>query len=618
MKYNNKKISVIIVIALCIVMLSGFTACRNETSRVEAILENMTTDEKIGQVLLMNFRKWQPDRETEILDDELAYVPDTEEVYEEILTVLKDYHLGNILLFGESTKTKEVTINQTVKYQEAAKENGDIPLIIAMNHEGGSVVRMLQSTRMPGNMALAATGDVENAKKAGDILGMEAAACGFNLDLAPVVDVNNNQYNPVIGLRSFGADPVLVSDFASAYAKGLAEQNVIATAKHFPGHGDTDTDTHTGQAMVDKSYEDWYKCEAVPFVRLIEEDIPVIMSAHIQYPQLDGTQVISKTTGEGIYLPATLSKEILTGILREKLGFDGVICTDALDMDAIVHHFGREEAVIMALNAGADLLCNPVSVRCKGDVYKLEELYEEIKTAIEDGRLREERLNEAVLRILKLKEAYGILDYEPQNAGEMMEKANSLVAGEENRKTERDISEKAVVQFGVANLTEIKGGDRVIFFVPYEEKSPSVEFTVNRLKKEGAIPDIKFEIEDYNELKKLTPGLLSKIKEANRVIVITEASAASLKDEDHWLSRMPRLILEEAENASVISSGLPYDINNFEAFPVYVVFGNIGMLPDDAKTGVITGKYGPNIPAGIGAALGAFKANGTLPVEVKK
>lgn len=626
MRYT-KKIKTIMMI-LCLIMILGLTACQNKankapeityeeaSTRVEKLLENMSVDEKIGQVLLMNFRKWEINHDTEIPAKDAGKVPDTEELNDEILEIVKAYHIGNIILFGESTKTTEMTIQQTNKYQQAAKENGDIPLIIAIDQEGGSVTRILQGTRMPGNMALAATNDVEYAIKTGKILGMEMAACGINLNFGPVVDVNSNRYNPIIGLRSFGSDPKLVGDYGVAYAKGLKEENIISSAKHFPGHGDTDTDTHTGLALVNKTYDEWYACEAVPFVRMINEKVPVIMSAHIQYPQLDSTQVISKSSGEKIYLPATVSKKILTGILREKLGYEGVICTDAMDMAAISDHFGTSEAIIMALNAGVDMLCNPVSVRCKGDVNRLTEVYDAIKAAINDGTLSEKRLDEAVLRILKLKEAYGILDYEIKAVNETINNANIIIANDENRQIEREISEKAVVHYGDAKKLEIHDGETVLFMVPYASEGFSIEFAVNRLRKENAIPDIKLEKDCYNKLEELTPKLLEKIHNADHVVVISEANAAALKDENHWLSKMPKLILKEAKNAAIISAGLPYDVKNYEGYPVYVIFGNDTMLEEDSKTGVITGYYGPNFPAGVGAVLGTFEATGVMPVKV--
>lgn len=213
---------------------------------------------------------------------------------------------------------------------------------------------------MPGNMALGAADDVNVTKEAASVIGQELAALGINADFAPDVDVNSNPANPIIGIRSFSDDADAVAKHGAAFVRALNDTGVISTLKHFPGHGDTDTDSHTGLPMIDKSYNELKANELVPFKACIEAGSQMIMTAHIQYPQIEKTTYKSVLTGEDIYLPATLSKTIITDILRGDMGYDGVVVTDAMNMDAVAKHFDKFDAAKLAIEAGVDILLMPV------------------------------------------------------------------------------------------------------------------------------------------------------------------------------------------------------------------------------------------------------------------
>ena len=395
--------------------------------RIEETIGQMSIEEKIGQVLLMDFRMWLTEEERakqleaavkntdmEVSNEaQIAYQPEPHGLTvlnEEIRGIIADYHLGNIILFGENCADPQALTHLTYDLQHAAIDSGNFPLIIGTDQEGGNVTRLGNGTCMSGNMAVGASKEPENAYLTGQVIGSELNAVGINCDFAPVADVNSNRDNPVIGMRSFSDDPALVAEMAAAMAKGLKDTDTIACAKHFPGHGNTDTDSHTGLPLVEENYEEWLACDGLPFKNLAEQgNVGMVMTAHIQYPGLDDTRVKSALDGEEIYLPATLSKTILTEILKGKLGFQGVVVTDAMNMDAIADNFGPEEAVIMALDAGADLVCIPASLRSLEDLPKLDALYTAIKSAVSDGTLAEERLDDAVMRVMRLKEEAGIL-----------------------------------------------------------------------------------------------------------------------------------------------------------------------------------------------------------------
>ncbi len=347
-------------------------------------------------MLMPDFRKWNGENVTEMLP--------------EIEHLVKDYHLGGVILFRENVVTTEQTTRLVNDYQEAAEKFG---LLMTIDQEGGIVTRLQSGTDMPGNMALGATRSTDISYNVGKAIGEELSALGINTNFAPVLDVNNNPDNPVIGVRSFGEDPDLVADMGIAYTKGLQSTGVAATAKHFPGHGDTDVDSHLGLPEVPHDKERLKEVELYPFQQAMDAGIDMIMTAHVTFPKIDDTKVISKKTGEEIALPATLSHKVLTELMREEMGFDGVITTDALNMNAITDHFGSVDAVIRAVKAGSDIVLMPVG---------LEEVRNGLLTAIEEGEITEERIEASVERILTLKLERGIIKQEsPQPLDEKLQ-----------------------------------------------------------------------------------------------------------------------------------------------------------------------------------------------------
>ena len=266
----------------------------------------------------------------------------------------------------------------------------DYPLLFGIDQEGGPFTsyRVDNATLFPGQMALAAAGDTDLAYRIAKATGEELSFAGFNLVFGPVADVYSNPDNPVIGVRSFGAEPEKVSAFATAYMKGLLEANVISVAKHFPGHGDTDTDTHLALAQITKSKEELEEVDLVPFQTLIDADIPAIMTAHIIFSDLDPAA------------PATLSSLVLTGLLREQLGFEGLIITDYMDMKAITDSYGAGEAAVLSVLAGSDLVIVGAGPTVQQEVYTA------LLDAHRSGRLPEARVREAVTRSQALAEQF--------------------------------------------------------------------------------------------------------------------------------------------------------------------------------------------------------------------
>lgn len=459
--------------------MSGVSAT---TSRVDSLLSNMSLRQKITQMMMVDFRQWKT------ADEEAK--SDFTKMNSEVQKIVEDYDFGSVIFFANNIKETKQSFNLTMDLQKAATKDNGIPLLITTDQEGGIVYRLGSGTALPGNMALGATGDVNNAKIAGEIIGSELSSLGINTTLAPVVDVNNNANNPVIGLRSYGEDAEMVGKMASAEIEGLAEYNVIGCAKHFPGHGDTATDSHYGLPMVNKSKEELLNNELKPYQVAIDQGIEMIMSAHILYPQLDDTTVHSDKTGKEEKLPSTLSHKILTDLLKGEMGFNGVVVTDAMNMAGIANTYDEVQAVKLAINAGVDLICMPTNITCLEDMSKLDAIIDGVEKAVNDGEIQESRLDDAVTRVLTLKENKGILDWKESNYS--LEKALATVGCDENRAKEREIAAKAVTVVKNENNTlplNVTKKSKVLLVAAENNQRSLMKYGVERAKKAGLIPD---------------------------------------------------------------------------------------------------------------------------------
>ena len=309
---------------------------------------------------------------------------------EDFLHSLERFHIAGVTLFRSRNMRNPQQVQQlTDSLQAAARAAGVAPLLIGADQEGGQLMAIGEGvTQLPGNLALGATGSVELARLAGEVLGAELSAMGINIDYAPSCDVNSNPKNPVIGTRSFGEDPAMVARLACATIEGIQSQGVAATAKHFPGHGDTSSNSHHGVPVARRDLAGLEQTEFPPFRSVIEAGVRLIMSAHVALPALTGRED----------LPSTLSTEILTTLLREQMGFEGVIITDAMDMHAIQQGEAFGADAIRAAQAGADLLLittNPA------DCHRA---YEGILSAAHSGRIAQQEIQQSAGRVLALKE----------------------------------------------------------------------------------------------------------------------------------------------------------------------------------------------------------------------
>ncbi|MEO7019730.1 MAG: beta-N-acetylhexosaminidase, partial [Ktedonobacteraceae bacterium] len=333
-------------------------------------VSNLTRDEQIGQLMMVGFPGTEP-------------TPG-------LIELIQHQHVGNIVLFSHNVRDARQLRELTNRLQEIARESGQrYPLLIALDQENGMVRRLKDdATIFPGNMALGATGDEQSAYAVARASGLELHALGINMNLAPVVDVNNNPANPVIGVRSFGEDPQQVARLANAAIHGYQSAGIATCIKHFPGHGDTATDSHLAMPTVPYAMERLEQIELVPFKSGIAAGTDCVMTAHIYFPALmHDTQ-----------LPATLSPAVVRQLLREQLGFQGVVMTDCLEMNAVSETVGVSTGAVLAAQAGNDLLL--ISHRYDRQWAGIAA----IKAAVEAGEIASEQIHQSVERILKLKQ----------------------------------------------------------------------------------------------------------------------------------------------------------------------------------------------------------------------
>ncbi|OUR60859.1 beta-hexosaminidase [Colwellia sp. 39_35_sub15_T18] len=344
--------------------------------------------------------------------------------------------IGAVVLFAENLVSNQQIIQLTHDLQKAALMSKSAkPLIISIDQEGGRVVRLPHATSFAGNMAIGATyvnNKTKYASSSSRVIGAELNVLGINNNYAPVIDVNTNADNPVINTRSFGENPQQVAELGVAAVNGLQAQGVMATLKHFPGHGDTSIDSHLGLPRVDHDLALIEKTDLAPFKWVIEHSDPaMIMTAHIQYPALDSATITSNN-GDKIIRPATMSRKILTDLLRDKMAFKGIIATDALDMAGIAHYFDKVTATVETLSAGADLAVMPFKIRAPEDIAKFKVFVQAVSKKLADkiaqGQLSASDIDESLARLNHYKEQY--IHLPTTTIAEQVAQADKLIASE--------------------------------------------------------------------------------------------------------------------------------------------------------------------------------------------
>lgn len=347
---------------------------------VEEMLAEMTVEEKAAQLFMVT-----PEALTES-----GRVTAAGEATEK---ALEKYPVGGLVYFSENFVNPEQTREMTKNVQGYAKEISGVPLFLATDEEGGRVARIGENSafgveHVKDMASIGETGDVKEAYQAGKTIGKYLWDLGINVDFAPVADVLTNPENTVIGSRSFGSRPEQVALMDLSVMEGLKDENVLPCVKHFPGHGSSVGDTHSGYVSLDKTLEELTATELLPFQSCIDSNVPFVMVSHIALPKVTDSEV-----------PASLSKKVITEILRGEMGYQGIVITDAMNMGAVTSRYDSAKAAVMAIQAGADMVLMPEN---------FSEAYQGVLTALEEGTLEEARVDEAVTRILNVKYKIGI------------------------------------------------------------------------------------------------------------------------------------------------------------------------------------------------------------------
>lgn len=541
---------------------------------VRSTLARMTREQKVGQLFVQQVYGTDPE-----VDD-----PRNLALYgrAKAVDVVRSLHLGGVIHFGwtDSFDAGPVGVGALNNALQSATRGrkGSVPLLVGTDQEQGLVARLgPPATQFPGAMALGAGRSMTDAREAARVTGTELKAVGINTNFAPVADVNVDPDNPVIGVRSFSSDPLLAARMVSAQVRGYQEDaGIVAAAKHFPGHGDTDVDSHHGLPLIGHSRQEWAEIDQPTFRAAIAAGVDMIMTAHLVAPSLDAREV-----------PATLSRPILTGILREEMGYEGVIITDALDMAQVTEQFSDEEVAVKALEAGVDmLLMSPAPLKAR----------DAILAALDSGRLSQRHIDQKVERILRMKYTRGI-SAAPVIDENAIEK---LVGSTEHRAIADEVTDGSITLVRRSALLPFATAGRTVLVTGWGDtfaESLAAAFTeagaVSMSMTTGTTPSV-------NEITQVLQAALS----VDLTVVLTMNAAP----DSPQVTLVNRL---QASGVNVVAVAVrnPYDVAYHSAHNALCTYSHAPMVPA-ALVRVITGETKPvgRLPVDLPSADGTTVA----------
>ncbi len=490
------------------------------------LLEKLSLDEKIGQLFVVGF--------------------DGLEINDHVLELVNDYKVGNFILFSRNIDHPKQLFDLNKSLHKLVKNHIGVVPFISVDQEGGMVTRIkTHLTYYPGAMTLCATGDSMNAFLIGRSMGDDLARMGFNLNLAPVLDVNINPNNPVIGVRSYSDQPELVSEFGLQFIKGL-QKSVIATGKHFPGHGDTFIDSHLSLPTIHVSQERFKAVELKPFVDAIRGGIKAIMSSHVDFPGITEN-----------HLPSTLSKNVLTNLLRNELHFEGLILTDCMEMKAIQNQYSTKEASLMSILAGANQVGISHTLALQIAAMK------RVKEAVLSGELPIEVLDERVSRVLKFKNQMKEFDYTLE-----YESVSEFVDNDSKKEFSRNVVASAVTLVK-GNPVVLKDKPLLIAFEPAstsiaDESGAKADIVSAVRSLKLGIDAIPLSVNPQEEEMNVICQLISSYKQ----IIICEYNCNQYPSQTKLIEKA----LEKVEDVHVFSMRNPYVLFQCNRVKNYVCF----------------------------------------------
>ena len=545
----------------------GTVVPAGENGWVASTIARMTLEEKVGQLFVQY--AYGSDADTADARNIPLYGVATP------AEVVRKYHLGGVIYFAwtDSVQNPDQITSLSNGLQRAALTQDSkvqVPLSISTDQEQGVVTRVgPPATQFPGSMALGAGRSAADARTAAGITGQELKAVGINTNFAPVADVNVNALNPVIGTRSFSSDPALAAEMVGAQVTGYQQDGGISSAaKHFPGHGDTATDSHVAFPVITHTREEWASTDAPPFKTAIAKGIDMIMTAHLAFPALDDS-------GD----PATLSKPIMTGVLREELGFDGVIITDSLGMQGVRDRYGDAEVAVRALEAGVDqLLMTPA----------MDQAYEAVIAAVESGRISQDDLNAKLRRILTMKYDRGLVASpyaDPAAVSSVVGTPEHLAAADDvtNRTTTLVKNDAGTLPMAPAGKKVLVTGYGVV----------ATDTLGAALARRGASATVRQTGTSPSDA--AIAATVAAAAEHDVVVVNTmKAWDTTVTDKRGAQQKLVKQLLATGKPVVVVATRDPYDIAYFTDAPTYVATYSYNGVAMEALARVLTGEVSPS------------------------
>ena len=590
---------------------------------------NASVPQMLGQKLMLDLRYYCK----ELPEQGQCRSPMTQ-LPPELARLIRDYNIGGVILFAENLQdiAQIVQLNRDLQ-QAAAASALALPLFIAIDQEGGRVARLPRhlATSFSGNMAIGATYAEHGSAFAtlvGQVLADELLPLGINVNFAPTVDVNVNPLNPVINVRAFGEDAQQVAELGSAMTAAMQQRGMIAALKHFPGHGDTEVDSHLGLPRVTHSSEQIRQVDLKPFADIIKQQAPgMIMTAHIQYPALDASTFVSKD-GEQMLKPATLSRKILQTVLRDELGYNGVIVTDALDMAGISKFFSHSEAVVQTFAAGADIALMPVKLQHPGELNALAQLLEVLTEAVDDGRLAKAELAASYQRIVALKQQYPLLPQAKTQAAQLAQ-ARSTLGKPEHRQHELALAKAALTQVKPTQGPwpyQVEAVSKVLLIMPDQQKAQALaaalqHYSVKPLQISSISlqhTDLTAAVQQLASADVVISGFIAPMQSLadiggmDDLTGIANIAAAYQRQSQNYEALLPR-ITAAAKPHVFLSLRAPYDISRYGKY-ADVVLASYAYNAADNPSAIGAGNA--TYEALAQALLQQFTPRGRLPVTV--
>ena len=645
-----KNVKRTILSILCVALLLGYALAETGVGnprRVDGLLDAMTLDQKIAQMIMPSLRLWEGEKLTD-----LSARPALAEA-------LRRHPYGGVILFGSNIAGTEQTLRlvDDLQRNNAQGDPAAIPYLVSADQEGGYVARLSMGTRGTGSMAIGATGEAaeDNARAIGQVFGEELSALGINVNLGPCIDVIRDLGDLGMSTRVFSDDPDVASRLGLAFAEGVGQSNVISCFKHFPGAGDG-SDYPTS---IELTYDQLAQNGVAAYRAAIEAGAEMVMMAATTFPLVDDAVLMADGVTEG-YWPATLSPRIVTGMLRGELGFDGVVISDALEMQQFVTEpdtgaqlftgdFASVEHDVQvagkAINAGCDMLLLPTDLNCQAAVRYYDDYIAGITALVEGGEIDIARIDESVRRILALKERHDLLDQDETPIDRRIEAAGKTVGSEAHHAVEMATARQAVTLLKNDGALPVEGGNIVILGRSGLDSTP-ISYALALLREGGFLdPGVRIDnritgeatggedaptsivIDRYYEDGALVyeDALAASIRSADIVVCLSNAGEGldRLQDDNPQIQGVRRALTDAREGGArfvLLSDNLPVDTARFQDADAIVcayLSSGFGVDPTaQAGPDGTRGAFNANVPAALCAIFGDGDMPGRLPIDI--